>query len=60
MRKSEGKNTQEDKRSGDVLSRSLVKRGVDGNLKVVAVNVGGLVQHRQYILNEREKEIYYK
>lgn len=47
---------------------SLVKLGVDGNLKVIVVEVGRLVQHRQHILDhiqettrvivrERNKEI---
>lgn len=33
-------------------TRSLVKRGIHRNLKVIAVEVGRLVQHRQHILNQ--------
>ena len=36
--------------------RSLVERGVDGNLKVIVVEVGWLVQHGENIL-EREKDL---
>lgn len=32
-------------------TRSLVKLGVDGNLKVIVVEVGRLVQYRQHILD---------
>lgn len=57
------KNSQGDKRAGragKVLTRSLVERRVDGNLKVSAVEVGRLVQHGQHILNQgRETDIYF-
>lgn len=35
-----------------ILTRSFVKLGVDGNLKVITVKVGRLVQHRQHILGQ--------
>lgn len=37
------------------MTRSLVKWRVDGDLKVIAVEVGRLVQHRQHILNQIKK-----
>lgn len=41
--------------SGRVYVGSLIERGVDGNLKVIVVEVGRLVQHGENIL-ERERE----
>lgn len=41
--------------SGRVYGGSLVERGVDGNLKVIVVEVGRLIQHGENIL-ERERE----
>lgn len=34
------------------MTRSLVERRVDGNLKVIAIEVVRLVQHRQHVLNK--------
>lgn len=41
----------EDSRVTEGWTWSLVKLGVDGNLKVIVVKVGRLVQDRQHILS---------
>lgn len=52
---------QSKRQSRDVKTRSLSIRRVDGNLKVVAVEVGRLVQHGQHILNQnKETKINFK
>lgn len=46
------KQSRRQQRNRKILTRSIVKLRVDGNLKVVAVEVGRLVQHRQHILDQ--------